>query len=173
MPRWNDSVKRKSINKIDESLIWSTKKIEKYLYNQERSIRNEGPNPFYSGNVNLLKPDLNYQYTEDEIREIQKCKTDICYFAEKYCKLTTDDGIRNIELRKYQRRILDGFKNNKYSILISSRQIGKCFFPTESVDISGKDMSFLEIFNMQKKLSFFDKLKTFLLKMYHKLDTKI
>jgi Terminase large subunit, T4likevirus-type, N-terminal len=62
----------------------------------------------------------------DEIQEYIKCKLDIHYFAEKYCRVKTEDGsIANIKLRDYQKDILDLYHNGRFSILCGSRQIGK------------------------------------------------
>ena len=64
--------------------------------------------------------------TDDEIQEYIRCKLDIHYFAEKYCRIKTEDGsVQNIKLRDYQRGILDLYTKNRFSILCGSRQIGK------------------------------------------------
>ena len=63
--------------------------------------------------------------TPEEITEYIKCKTDIKYFAQKYCKIKIEDGsIKNLKLRDYQIDIIELYQNRK-SILCGSRQIGK------------------------------------------------
>lgn len=82
-------------------------------------------NPFYENEVKLLKADLVYERTEEEIEEWQKCRNDIVYFADKYCKMMTPEGIQHIELRDYQRDYLEHLMNNRLSIFLSCRQSGK------------------------------------------------
>ena len=44
------------------------------------------------------------KYKKDEL---YKCKNDISYFVEKYCKLVTKNGVENIRLLDYQKRYLE------------------------------------------------------------------
>jgi hypothetical protein len=83
-------------------------------------------NPYFSSEIGLRKSGITFKMTDDEIQEYIKCKLDIHYFAEKYCRIKTEDGsIQNIKLRDYQKEILDLYTNNRFSILMGSRQIGK------------------------------------------------
>ncbi len=83
-------------------------------------------NPYFSSEVGLRKSGITFRMTDDEIQEYIKCKLDIHYFAEKYCRIKTEDGsIQNIRLRDYQKDILDLYTKNRFSILMGSRQIGK------------------------------------------------
>lgn len=82
-------------------------------------------NPFIDNNVLLLKGDLVFNRTQEEITEWQKCARDIIYFIEKYCKIMTPSGVRNVELRDYQKEYLELLQNNRLTILCSARQAGK------------------------------------------------
>ena len=83
-------------------------------------------NPWYQSEVGLRKSGLTFRMSQDEIEEYIRCKLDIHYFAEKYCKIKTEDGsIQNIRLRDYQKKILDLYTGSRFSILMGSRQIGK------------------------------------------------
>lgn len=85
-----------------------------------------GCSPFVRGNILLRKPDLNFDYTQEELDEFIRCKYDILHFAEKYCKLVDQTGRMNsITLRKYQKRLLRSMQTNKFVIILSGRQIGK------------------------------------------------
>lgn len=84
-------------------------------------------NPWFKNEVGVRRSNLTFSLIDDEIQEYIKCKLDIHYFAEKYCRVKTEDGsIDNIKLRDYQKKILDLY-NGRFSILCGSRQIGKCF----------------------------------------------
>lgn len=82
-------------------------------------------NPFYEYNTKLLKGDLVFQRTKEEEEEFIRCMNDIVYFANKYCKLMTPEGIRNIQLRPYQVNYLRHLEKHNLSIFLSCRQSGK------------------------------------------------
>lgn len=125
--------KNESFNPIKEEkdgvrakrTIWSTKSLELALKGIEQGKKLIA-NPFYENNTKLLKGDLVFQRTEEEIKEWLKCKNDIVYFVEKYCKLMTPEGIKNVTLRDYQTEYLKHLENNRLSIMLSARQAGKC-----------------------------------------------
>lgn len=85
-------------------------------------------NPFYENNVKLLKPDLVFVRTKEEVDEWDKCSKDIFYFIEKYAKTMTPLGIRNITLRDYQKRYLQLLLDNQLTIYRAARQSAKCVF---------------------------------------------
>lgn len=83
-------------------------------------------NPFYDKVVGLRNSGIKFKMSEDEKSEYIKCALDIHYFSEKYCYVKGDDGQPVIiELRDYQQEILDNFSNNRFNILMASRQVGK------------------------------------------------
>lgn len=81
-------------------------------------------NLFYNKSINRRKGNIVFNYTEEEASEIKKCKNDIIYFVEKYCKIQTIDGLSNIKLRKYQHDILINYAKNKLNVVLKSRQVG-------------------------------------------------
>jgi hypothetical protein len=83
-------------------------------------------NPWLKSEVGLRRAGVTFKLTADEQQEYIKCALDVHYFTEKYCKVKTEDGsINNIKLRDYQIEILDNFVNNRFNILMASRQVGK------------------------------------------------
>lgn len=116
-------VKVDESGKIARRMIWSTKSIEAALQGI-REGRQLIANPFYMGNTKLLKPDLNFKRTPEEIADFIRCKNDIIYFATK-CKLMTPEGIEYITLRDYQEDYLRHLEKNQLSIFLSCRQSGK------------------------------------------------
>lgn len=109
---------------IAKRMIWSSKSLELAL-SGILAGRKLVANPFYEKNTSLLKGDLVFDRTQDEIKEWLKCKNDILYFAEKYCKLMTPEGIKHIKLRDYQKNYLQHLEKNRLSIYLSCRQSGK------------------------------------------------
>nr|DAX84246.1 MAG TPA: large terminase protein [Caudoviricetes sp.] len=109
------------------SSIWTSAKIEAIVkeYNLTGSLPAPRNHPFYDNNIRKMKDDVLFEYTQEEILELAKCKEDIIYFAENFCKVLTDGGNRLVKLRKYQRRILLQLKKYNKNILLQSRQSGK------------------------------------------------
>lgn len=105
-------------------IVWSTKSIQAALdgLNAGRKLV---ANPFYENNTRLLKGDLVFERTQEEIEEWKKCAKDIIYFSNTYCKLMTPEGIKQIVLRDYQEEYLRHLMKCKMSIMLSARQAGK------------------------------------------------
>lgn len=81
---------------------------------------------FYKGNENLLRGKSQFKWTDQMIGELKLCNKSILHFAENYFYITTlDEGKKKIELYKYQKRLLKAFKNNRFNVVLSSRQSGK------------------------------------------------
>lgn len=132
-------------------VIWSTKSLDLALRGIEQGKKLVA-NPFYENNTKLLKGDLVFQRTQEEIEEWLRCKNDIIYFVEKYCKLMTPEGIKNVKMRDYQKRYLNHLMDNRLSIYLACRQCGKCVSFLQTIDVQ------LDINNFADKLKkYFDK----------------
>lgn len=105
-------------------MIWSSTVLDAALKGIEQGKKLVS-NPFYENNTKLLKGDLVFERTDEEINEWIRCKNDIIYFVEKYCKLMTPEGIKNVKLRDYQCRYLKHLMDNRLSIYLACRQCGK------------------------------------------------
>jgi hypothetical protein len=67
-----------------------------------------------------------HNFTIDEINELRKCAADPIYFITKYIKIVTlDDGIQPFNLWDFQKDIIKTIHNNRNSIILAARQIGK------------------------------------------------
>lgn len=85
-------------------------------------------NPWMKSEVGIRRAGVSFRITPEEQQEYVRCALDIHYFTEKYCKTKREDGsVGSITLRDYQKEILDNFVNNRFNILMASRQVGKCF----------------------------------------------
>ena len=83
-------------------------------------------NPWLKSEVGLRRAGVSFRMTADEQQEYVRCALDVHYFVEKYCKVKREDGsVGSIKLRDYQKEMLDSFVNNRFSILMASRQVGK------------------------------------------------
>jgi hypothetical protein len=69
------------------------------------------------------------EYTQEMIMELQKCSVDPIYFMEKYVKVQHPvKGSVPFVLYDYQKEMVMGIHENRSTILLLSRQLGKCFF---------------------------------------------
>ena len=80
-----DPVKREVGGEEAEKVIWSTKALEAAV-----KALNEGlplkVNPFCGKDTQLLKPELLYRRTKEEVDDYVKCMQDPVYFASKCLK---------------------------------------------------------------------------------------
>ena len=63
----------------------------------------------------------------EEIDEYVKCHGAIVYFAERFFKIQNpiDGELKNLVLRDFQKNTLKAFQENRFNILMSSRQTGE------------------------------------------------
>lgn len=118
-----DPVKDQKGNEQAQSVIWSTKSLDMAVDAITKGLPLK-VNPFIGNNTKLLKPELVFKRTEEEINEYVRCMQDICYFAEK-CYVMTPEGLNKIKLRDYQVRYLRHLESHRFSIYLAARQSGK------------------------------------------------
>jgi hypothetical protein len=112
--------------KENEGRYWSTAKVNELL----RRADEEGldfksvDNPFHDNNPELKRSNVLWEYTQDEIIEMERCARDVIYFS-KYCQVMTDTGLANIDLRDYQKSVLREYQGNRFNIFLAPRQVGK------------------------------------------------
>jgi len=123
---------RTKVSNLDEgagsNAIWTSEKVNKLLADFENGlidIKTVKNSPFKDNDPAWKKANLVFEYTPEEMAEIERCKADPIYFANKYCQVMTENGIDIIRLRDYQEEIINSFKANRFNILMASRQIGK------------------------------------------------
>ena len=114
----------------------------------------------YLNNPNLPTVNAEFEYTPDMVRELEKCTKNILHFAENYFHIISlDEGKQTIELHLCQKRVLRKMRDNRFFVLLASRQIGKttlmtiyalwvaCFQKDQSILIvANKEGTAIEIF---------------------------
>jgi len=122
--------------------------------------KNGNKTEFYLGNPNLPAADAQIAYEPWMIKEMKKCKENILYFAEKYFYIINlDRGRETIDLHPCQKRVMRKMRDNRFFILLASRQIGKstlmtiyilwyaCFMDDQRVLlVANKEATAIEIF---------------------------
>ena len=104
--------------------IWSTKLVTEVLKAIETGIPAD-TTCFWAGDPQYRGANINFDLTKSETEEFVKCAGNVIYFADKYCHAMTDEGIANIKMREYQKKMLSAFQDNRFVIMLASRQIGK------------------------------------------------
>ena len=116
-------IKEQIGGKSAERVIWSTYSINKAVEALKKGLPLKA-NPFIGKNTKLLRADLVYKRTEEELEDYMHCMEDPIYFASK-CFLMTPEGLQSCKLRDYQEDYLNHLRNNRFSILLACRQAGK------------------------------------------------
>lgn len=148
-----------------ENLGYPLKQHEKLWFKNQRGVRKAG---------------IAFAMTNKEVSEYAKCKLSVHYFAEKYCKIKVEDGtIDNMKLRDYQKDIIDLYTKNRFSILMASRQTGKCSSPFTKIyivdDITKEtyETAFYDLYystiSTFRKLKPIEKFKYFLYRIHDKI----
>ena len=80
---------------------------------------------YYLGNQNLPTPDAEFEWTAEMMMHMKKSKQNILHFAENFFYIISEKGRHPIALHKYQRGILRKMRDNRFFVLLASRQVGK------------------------------------------------
>lgn len=129
-----DPIKLPKDGKQAERVVWSTDVLNVAVDGINKGLPLKA-NPFIGKDTQLLKPDLVYKRTEEEVKDYIRCMNDPIYFASK-CFIKTPTGMQQCKLRDYQERYITHLKDNRFSILRSCRQAGKTNFLTVKCDFS-------------------------------------
>ena len=80
----------------------------------------------YLGNPNLKKAHTKSRFTPKQVDEVMKCLNSPKYFIENYLKIVTiDKGLVPFEMYDFQRKMVDTFHDNRFTICKLPRQSGK------------------------------------------------
>lgn len=144
-----DPVKRERGGKEAEAVVWSVSVLDKAIEAMKKGLPLKA-NPFIGKNTKLLKPDLVFKRTQEEIDDYIHCMEDPLYFASK-CYLMTPTGLKPVVLRDYQEDYLRHLQDNRLSIFLSCRQSGKCLIFTTLCEIIENNckikIPFFELYN--------------------------
>lgn len=80
----------------------------------------------YNGNIKLISPKDEIQFTQEQVKEFIRCSRDPIYFIEKYIKIVNvDQGLVSFNLYDYQKEIIETSVSNRFVICKLPRQAGK------------------------------------------------
>lgn len=167
-----------NIEDDSNSIVWNTELVDDIIDKVENTglDLNRVKHPFFEKNINLKKARTAYQMSEYELEEFKKCRKDIIYFSNKYVKLMQEHGVDYIKLHDFQEKMLRMYQNEQFTVVLGSRQVGKCSLATTRVTkvFNGKEVQepiyklWWNCIKGQRK--FLDYLKYFLYFFYSKLE---
>lgn len=123
---------KKVEDKEAQSVVWSTASLNAAVEAKRKGLPLKA-NPFLNNDIQLLKPDLVFRRTPEEVEDWMHCKEDTVFFANK-CYLKTPLGIQRVKMRDYQEDYLRICDEYNYTILLACRQAGKSI--SNLIDIS-------------------------------------
>lgn len=84
------------------------------------------PKHMYLGNQNLPTDKAEFDWTPQMIKDLKKCGQNLLYFSENFFTIINlDRGREKITLHKCQKRVLRALRDNRFNIVLASRQVGK------------------------------------------------
>jgi hypothetical protein len=99
----------------------------------------------YMGNPDLPSVKATFEYTPEQIKEIQKCAKNITHFAQSHFYITTlDNGKQKIKLYAPQKRIIKSLGKHNRVCVLASRQTGKCVYEKTLIKIRNKQTLVVE-----------------------------
>ena len=178
-------------NEQAQQVIWSTKSLDAAVNAIKQGLPLKA-NPFIGNNTKLLKPELVFKRTDEEVEDYIRCMNDVIYFASK-CYIIQPTGLEACVLRDYQIDYLKHLQENRFSILLAARQIGKSLSPMSNILIKLKkdtkkcldvrkiiyfyikkddlyEIPFFELYNLFCKQTWLWKCKYQLYKIIYKLE---
>ena len=80
----------------------------------------------YMGNKNLPTDRAEFEWTPTMVASLKKCKKNLLHFAENFFTIVNlDRGKERIQLFPCQKKVLRSLRDNRFNIVLASRQIGK------------------------------------------------
>lgn len=131
--------------------MYSTEKIKQIMDDMSHGS-DPDMNPFWHGQPQYRDAGVAFEYTDEELEELDKCANDCMYFVKNYCKFKNDKGVTLVKLRDYQERLLNilgaeqwdevsetVIPKNPKIVLMQSRQTGKCVTLDAEVEVRDDD----------------------------------
>jgi len=111
----------------DDSNVMTTEMVDKIIQKEKYALKIKRNEILWHNRLfGVRRGGIPFAMTKHERTEYVKCKLSVFYFAQNYCHIKGEDGkISQLKLRDYQENIIKLFDDNRYSILMASRQTGK------------------------------------------------
>lgn len=101
---------------------------KKKVSQHSKKVKTIDGKQYLNGDLTLPKGSAQFEWTDDQIMELARCRQDIIHFAENYFFINTIDyGNMKIKLYDFQKEVLRSWADPKhrFNLLCTSRQLGK------------------------------------------------
>lgn len=89
-------------------------------------MSNKNDKQYYLGNDKLPTKQATFEWTPEMVASLKKCDANLVHFAENFFTIVNlDKGRDRITLYKCQKKVLRALRDNRFNIVLASRQIGK------------------------------------------------
>ena len=169
--------------KKEETRVLNTKIIEDIQRRENLGEKLKNHEKIWFNNMKgVRKANIPFALTNKEVEEYMKSKMSVHYFAEHFCQIKREDGtIGPMTLRDYQKDIIDLYTQNRFSILMASRQTGKCSaFNTKILALNEEtkelyEIPFFELYydiiKNERRLSLFEIIKLNLYRLHNLIES--
>ena len=104
--------------------VWSTERVKEW-YHRYTSGEQMNDSPWYNNMIGIRRANIVFAFTPEELSEFTLCANNPNYFA-KYCEIMQGTkGYKPVDLRDYQKRLLNNYYKERFNIVLSCRQAGK------------------------------------------------
>ena len=80
---------------------------------------------YYLGNKNLPVPETQFKWTPEMVEDLERARKSILHFSRFFYIVSLDEGKQPIKLYTFQKRVLKALVENRFNVVLASRQIGK------------------------------------------------
>ena len=94
--------------------------------------------PINYDNKYVIRPNSEVEYTKEDIKELYRCSKDINAFIPYIRIINLDQGEIPFVPHDYQHEMINLFANTRYSVILASRQSGKCVRTDTIIKIRNK-----------------------------------
>lgn len=78
-------------------------------------------------NARIKRAHTVHEFTPEELVEFKRCAESPIYFCRNYVRVQHPKrGSIPLDLYPYQERMMDAYQTNRFNIILSARQTGKC-----------------------------------------------
>lgn len=114
-------------NQNKKRKIYSTKFINQLIDDRSKGYDIDYE-PFFDKDVDLRASNIPFMMTQEELEEYQRCYDEPEYFISTYCKFMTDKGLSTVDLRDYQKKVIDIVTDEMWD-----EELGECIPKNRSV----------------------------------------
>lgn len=105
-------------------------------------------------------------FDDHKKEELLKCSTSPLYFIENYMQIQhPTKGRVPFEPFDYQREMITAFYEKKKSVVLASRQLGKCIYKSTIITYNNKKINIGSLINLNFKEKIIELLEKILLKL--------